>query len=93
MSQSVALSSLGSAELENQVYKLPSNQQDADGIAQIEELKEEEFDDLPEKRDTGLKEDEDAFFDELDMEMIDEGVTTNNMTTLDKAKQTKSQIK
>ena len=78
---------MGSSEL-NQVYKLSSNQQDADGIAQIEELKEEEMDDLPVKKETGFKEDEDAFFDELDMEMIDEGVTTqtNNMTTLDKAK-------
>ena len=87
MSQSVALDSMGSSEL-NQVYKLSSNQQDADGIAQIEELKEEEMDDLPVKKETGFKEDEDAFFDELDMEMIDEGVTTktNNMTTLDKAK-------
>ena len=87
MSQSVALDSMGSSEL-NQVYKLSSNQQDADGIAQIEELKEEEMDDLPVKKETGFKEDEDAFFDELNMEMIDEGVTTktNNMTTLDKAK-------
>ena len=85
MSQSVALDSMGSSE-HNQVYKLSSNWQDADGIAQIEELKEEEMDDFPVKKETGFREDEDAFFDELDMELIDEGVTTNNMTTLDKAK-------
>ena len=75
---------MGSVDLE--LKKFSAIQQDADGIAQIEELKEEDIDESSVPKQKGVEENEDAFFDELDLDMIDEGVTTNNITTFDKVK-------
>ena len=52
----------------------------------IEEEKEDELDESAAKNFKRDHEDEDAFFDELDQDVIDEGVTTNNMSTFDKIK-------
>ena len=49
-----------------------------------------ENDDTAQRQQEKIKEDEDAFFEELDLDMIDEGVTTNNTTMIDKYQWTNS---
>ena len=61
-------------------------------VEAIEEEVKGEEDLTPAKKYEKDDEDEDAFFDELDEDAIDEGVTTNNMMTFDMKLQSKSQI-
>ena len=61
-----------------------------DPAAKIEEAKEENELSKGYVRKINIDDDEDAFFDELDEDMIDEDVTIGNIVDL--KKQTKSQI-